>query len=58
MELKHSAIAIIACNDLDESQAFHERLGFAVASRYDAEGGEDPFALSWRAPSCEPTATC
>ena len=38
MELKHSAIAIIACNDLDESQAFYERLGFAVASRYDAQG--------------------
>jgi len=39
---KHSAVAIIPCNDLDESQAFYERLGFAataiwVASRGDGE---------------------
>lgn len=38
MELKHSAVAIIPCNDLDESQAFYERLGFAATSVYDAQG--------------------
>ncbi len=38
MEPKHSAVAIIPCNDLDESQAFYERLGFVATSIYDAHG--------------------
>lgn len=38
MEPKHSAVAIIPCNDLDESQAFYERLGFLPTSIYHAEG--------------------
>ena len=38
MELKHSAVPIIPCNDLDESQAFYERLGFTATSVYEAEG--------------------
>ena len=38
MELKHSAVAIIPCSDLDASQAFYERLGFAATSIYDAHG--------------------
>jgi catechol 2,3-dioxygenase-like lactoylglutathione lyase family enzyme len=28
----HGAAAILPCNDLDRSQAFYERLGFAVTS--------------------------
>lgn len=28
MELQHRLVPIIPCNDLDESQAFYERLGF------------------------------
>lgn len=35
---KHSAVAIIPCNDLDESQAFYERLGFAATAIYEAQG--------------------
>jgi catechol 2,3-dioxygenase-like lactoylglutathione lyase family enzyme len=38
MEQQHAAVAILPAHDLDESQAFFERLGFAVASRYDAQG--------------------
>ena len=38
MEPKHAAVAILPSHDLDESQAFYERLGFALASRYDAQG--------------------
>ena len=38
MEPKHAAVAILPAHDLDESQAFFERLGFALASRYDAHG--------------------
>ena len=38
MEQQHAAVAIIPTQDLDESQAFYERLGFALTSRYDAQG--------------------
>src|SRR5215207_7975804 len=38
MEQQHGAVAILPTHDLDESQAFFERLGFALASRYDAHG--------------------
>ena len=38
MEQQHAAVAILPARDLDESQAFFERLGFAPASRYDAHG--------------------
>jgi predicted lactoylglutathione lyase len=33
-----SAVAIIPCNDLDESQSFYERLGFAATAIYEAQG--------------------
>lgn len=38
MQPTHSAVAIVPCNDLDESQAFYERLGFAAVSVYEAHG--------------------
>jgi hypothetical protein len=38
MDFKHAAVTIVPSVDLDESQAFYERLGFAVLSRYEAEG--------------------
>ena len=38
MDFKHSAVTIVPAIDLDASQAFYERLGFALASRYDAQG--------------------
>jgi catechol 2,3-dioxygenase-like lactoylglutathione lyase family enzyme len=38
MEQKHAAVAIIPCLDLDESQAFYERLGFVATSIYHAHG--------------------
>jgi catechol 2,3-dioxygenase-like lactoylglutathione lyase family enzyme len=38
MEQKHAAVAILPTHDLDESQVFYERLGFALESRYDAQG--------------------
>ena len=38
MEMKHSAVAIIPCNDLGASQAFYERLGFAATAIYEAHG--------------------
>jgi hypothetical protein len=38
METKHAAVAILPSHDLDESQAFYERLGFALASQYDGHG--------------------
>lgn len=38
MELKHSAVAIVPCSDLDASQAFYERLGFVATSVYPAHG--------------------
>lgn len=38
MDFQHTAVPIVPCNDLDESQAFYERLGFALKSRYDAQG--------------------
>jgi catechol 2,3-dioxygenase-like lactoylglutathione lyase family enzyme len=38
MKLTHAAIAIIPCDDLNASQAFYERLGFAVTSNYPHQG--------------------
>ena len=38
MERKHAAVAIVPCNDLDGSQAFYERLGFAATSVYELHG--------------------
>jgi catechol 2,3-dioxygenase-like lactoylglutathione lyase family enzyme len=38
MEIRHAAVAIIPCNDLDESQAFYEQLGFVATSVYEAQG--------------------
>ena len=38
MELRHSVVAIIPCNDLDASQAFYERLGFRAVSVFEAQG--------------------
>ena len=38
MDTKHSAVAIIPCNNLDESQAFYERLGFAATAIFDVPG--------------------
>jgi len=38
MDLTHSAVAIIPCNDLDASQAFYERLGFRVSAIYPDHG--------------------
>ncbi len=38
MALRHSAVAIIPCNDLDASQAFYERLGFEAVSVFEAQG--------------------
>ncbi len=38
MSLKHSAVAIIPCSDLDETQGFYERLGFTATSVYDDQG--------------------
>jgi catechol 2,3-dioxygenase-like lactoylglutathione lyase family enzyme len=34
----HCAVAIVPCSDLDASQTFYERLGFAATSIYDAHG--------------------
>jgi catechol 2,3-dioxygenase-like lactoylglutathione lyase family enzyme len=38
MTFEHRAVAIIPCNDLDASQAFYERLGFAATSVYPVHG--------------------
>ena len=38
MEFGQRAVPIIPCSDLDESQAFYERLGFALTSNYEAQG--------------------
>ena len=38
MAFRHSIVAIVPCNDLDESQAFYERLGFRATSVYEHEG--------------------
>ena len=38
MEHKPSAVPIIPSNDLDETQAFYERLGFALTSNYVDHG--------------------
>jgi catechol 2,3-dioxygenase-like lactoylglutathione lyase family enzyme len=49
MQPKHGAVAIIPCSDLDASQAFYERLGFAATSIYDAHGYRilhDPLGAS------------
>lgn len=35
---KHSTVAIIPCNDLDDSQAFYERFGFVATAIYEAHG--------------------
>ena len=35
---KRSAVAIIPCHDLDESQSFYERLGFVATAIYEAPG--------------------
>ena len=57
MEPKHSAAAIIPCNDLDESQAFYERLGFAVTADYPLHGYRilhDPRGASLHLTRTEP----
>jgi catechol 2,3-dioxygenase-like lactoylglutathione lyase family enzyme len=38
VEYEHSAVAIIPCSDLDATQAFYEKLGFAATSAFDAHG--------------------
>lgn len=38
MEIAHTAVAILPSSDLDASQAFYEKLGFAVTSDYAAHG--------------------
>ncbi len=38
MDIKHSAIAIIPCNDLDTTQKFFQRLGFEATSIYPHNG--------------------
>lgn len=38
MRVSHSAVAIVPCNDLDESQAFYERLGFHATAVYPDHG--------------------
>jgi catechol 2,3-dioxygenase-like lactoylglutathione lyase family enzyme len=38
MDFKHSAVAIIPCNDLDATQAFYERLGFRASAIYPHHG--------------------
>lgn len=38
MDIKHSAVAIVPCNDLDASQAFYEKLGFGATSIYPHHG--------------------
>lgn len=38
MEMKHSAVAIVPCEDLDASQQFYERLGFKVTTAYLHQG--------------------
>jgi catechol 2,3-dioxygenase-like lactoylglutathione lyase family enzyme len=38
VEIKHGAVAIIPCENLDESRAFYERIGFAVTSLYPHQG--------------------
>jgi len=38
MELQQSAVPIIPCDDLDESQLFYERLGFALTAEYVVHG--------------------
>lgn len=38
MSFTHSTVPIIACDDLDVSQAFYERLGFQATSVYPHHG--------------------
>ena len=35
---KRSAAAIVPCSDLDESQAFYEKLGFIAVAVYEEQG--------------------
>ena len=57
MEPKHSVAAIVPCNDLDESQAFYESLGFVATSIYLHEGYRilhDPDGASLHLTVAEP----
>jgi len=38
MDFQHRIVAIVPSNDLDESQAFYERLGFTAVSVYPHHG--------------------
>ena len=38
MDIRHMAVAILPCADLDASQAFYERLGFHATSVYPFQG--------------------
>jgi len=38
MDKTHAAVAIIPCSDLDASQAFYEKLGFAATSIFEGFG--------------------
>lgn len=38
MDIKHSAVAIVPCNDLDLTQQFFARLGFQATSIYPHQG--------------------
>ena len=38
MTVEHTAVAIVPCNDLNESQAFYERLGFKATAVYPHHG--------------------
>lgn len=57
MPQTHSAVAILPCSDLDASQAFYERLGFAATSVYEAQGYRilhDPHGASLHLTRVEP----
>lgn len=57
MEAQHSAVAILPCSDLDASQAFYERLGFAAVSVYEVHGYRilrDPHGASLHLTRTEP----
>jgi catechol 2,3-dioxygenase-like lactoylglutathione lyase family enzyme len=38
MDIKHSAVAIVPCDDMDASQAFYEQLGFQATAIYPHHG--------------------
>jgi len=38
VDIRHMAVAILPCDDLDASQAFYERLGFQATSVYPHHG--------------------